>query len=119
MSCLGAQVLRYGAVVINPFRRTLTFQPYQSMQTSVAVNNQLPAIYYVEDALHRPAVGLVLPGSEEERLGFAQGDVILSINNRPVPSFAAFRQFPFVGGQTYTYFLRTADGKNKTIKKKM
>ena len=119
LSCLGADVLRFGNVIINPFRRTLTFQPFQPLQTSVVVNNQLPSIYYVEDPLHRPVVGLVLPGSEEERQGFTPGDVILSINNKTTPTFTAFRQYPFAKGQTYTFFLRSASGQTKTIRKRM
>ena len=46
-SHIGAPLLDYGAVVINPFRRQLVFQPYDGM-ASVTVANRLHDIVIVE-----------------------------------------------------------------------
>ena len=113
-STIGAALLDYGTVIINPKRRRLVFQPYDDGRLTV-VDNHLPDIYYVP--LHGMAsVGLVWEDSEPYRQGFRQGDVILQINDTPIRSFRQFTTFPFIKGMTYTLTIRDKEGRDKQVR---
>ena len=113
-STIGAALLAYGTVIINPKRRRLVFQPYDDGRLTV-VDNRLPDIYYVP--LHGMAsVGLVWEDSEPYRQGFRQGDIILQINDTPIRSFRQFTAFPFIKGMTYTMTLRDKEGRDKQVR---
>jgi hypothetical protein len=116
-SALGAGILDYGAVIINPLRHRLIFQPYDG-EATCTVDNTLPDIYYVPQK-GQPAVGLVWEDSDLYREGLRQGDVIVSIDDRPVNTFGQFMTFKYIAGHTYTYSVRDARGfmKKVTVKK--
>lgn len=111
---IGAALLNYGTVIINPHKRRLIFQPYDGGEGTM-VDNRLPDIYYVP--LHGMAsVGLVWEDSEPYRQGFRQGDIILQINDTPIRSFRQFTAFPFIKGMTYTLTLRDKEGRDKQVR---
>ena len=111
---IGAALLNYGTVIINPHKRRLTFQPYDGGEGTM-VDNHLPDIYYVPQ--HGMAsVGLVWEDSEPYRQGFRQGDIILQINDTPIRSFRQFTAFPFIKGMTYTMTLRDKEGRDKQVR---
>lgn len=113
-SAVGAGVLSYGAVIVNPKKMRLVFQPYAD-DTVCSVNNHLPDIYYIPRQGH-PTVGLVWEYSEAYRQGFRQGDVILKIDDTPIQSFRQFMAYGYIAGQTYTYTVRDANGLTKLVK---
>ena len=111
---IGAALLNYGTVIINPHKRRLIFQPYDGGEGTM-VDNHLPDIYYVPQ--HGMAsVGLVWEDSEPYRQGFRQGDIILQINDTPSRSFRQFTAFPFIKGMTYTMTLRDKEGRDKQVR---
>lgn len=113
-SLMGTGILKKGAMMIDPFRHTLTFLPYEA-SIGALVDNQVHDIYYIPDHQGRPTVGLVRPGSEYDRLGFRSGDLVVSVNNRSTPTLGSFINFGFVNGRRYTYLLQETSGRMKTI----
>ena len=113
-SHVGAPLLRYGSLVVNPFRRRLVFQPYAEGDSAVVANKQVEIAYVPRGG--RPAVGLVWEGGQAFRQGFRAGDLILKINGEAIDSFTAFLRYPFVSGQTYTYTVRDARGVTKEVR---
>lgn len=112
-SRIGSQLLQYGSVVVNPFKRRLKFQPFTA-EDSVSVGNKHANIAFVPvDGL--PTIGLIWPESEAYRLGMRQGDVILAVDNRRMLSFADFVAFHFVKGQKHLFRLRDLEGNIKEI----
>lgn len=113
-STIGAALLSYGSVIINPHKRRLIFQPYEGGEGTM-VDNHLPDIYYVP--LHGMAsVGLVWEDSDPYRQGFRQGDVILQINDTPIRSFRQFTTYPFIVGMTYTFTVRDKESRTKQVR---
>lgn len=112
-SRIGAEILRYGAIIINPFRRQITFLPYEDTQ-QLTPTSQPPQIAFVP--LHgMPSVGLVWPHSAPYKAGFRQGDIILQIDQRPIRSFSDFTQFKFHKGEAHRFILRDTNGINKCV----
>ena len=114
-SAVGSAIFDYGAVIINPRRNRLVFQPYDT-DSQCSVDNRLPDIYYIPNAQGLPTVGLVWENSEPYRQGFRQGDVILQIDNDPISSVGEFIRYPFIANQTYTVTVRDKRGETRLIK---
>ena len=114
-SAIGSALLDYGAVIINPRRRRLLFQPYER-SFQCWVDNRLPDIYYVPDRQGRPIVGLVWEQSEPYRQGFRQGDVITAVDGTPISSVADFTHYPFIANQTYTVTVSDKHGNIRLIR---
>ncbi len=112
-SKIGAPLLSYGSVIINPKRKTLTFIPFED-RAEITIDNKLQDISYVPHN-GRAMVGMVRNNSTPYRNGFRQGDIILSINSDEIYSFDAFRQYSFVRGERYVFLLRTHEGMFKKV----
>ena len=114
-STIGRDILRYGALVVNPFRKQLVFQPYAAgTSTDVQVEDDSADIFYVpRDG--KPTVGLVRQHSDMYKAGFRKGDVILSINGHATPDFSAFLRQGFVKGRKNTLVLRDVRGFKKEV----
>ena len=63
----------------------------------------------------RATVGLIWDQSQPYQAGMRQGDIILQIDQRLIPTFADFLRFRFVKGEPHTFRLLTADGTEKTV----
>ena len=113
-SKIGAAMLRYGAVIINGFRRYIRFQPYDDGD-SVNVSNKPLTTAYVPTDDGRASVGIVMPGSADYEAGLRQGDIIISIDGKAIASFAAFQRFTLVKGMTHKMRVLTQEGKVKDV----
>jgi hypothetical protein len=112
-SHLGAAVLDYGSLIINPHKRRLRFQPYDQQPFAQVNNPQLEIAFVEKDGL--PAVGLVWEGGIPYQQGFREGDTILQIDDRPVRSFQQFLRWAFEPGREYRFTLRDALGTQREV----
>lgn len=113
-SKIGAAMLRYGAVIINGFRRYIRFQPYDDGD-SVKVSNKPLTTAYVPTDDGRASVGIVMPGCADYEAGLRQGDIIISIDGKAIACFAAFQRFTLVKGMTHKMRVLTQEGKVKDV----
>lgn len=102
-SHLGSELLQHAALIFNPRRKQLIVQPFDGL-TDINVE-QPPIDKAVVNAGGRPMVGLVRPGSDVWEAGFREGDVLLSIDNKPIGSFADYVQRSYFIGHEYTFLV--------------
>ena len=112
-SHIGAPLLEYGALVINPFRRQLVFQPYDGI-TSVTVANHLHDIVIVESN-GRAMIGMVMQDGKAWRAGFRPNTIIESINGQPL-TFQQFLRYRWVRNLEYQFTLRMPNGMLTTLR---
>ena len=112
-SHIGAPLLDYGAVVINPFRRQLVFQPYDGM-ASVTVANRLHNIFIVERN-GRAMIGMVRQDSKAWQAGFRSNSIIQSVNGQPL-TFEQFLRYRWVRHQDYEFTLLLPNGMLTTLR---
>ena len=122
-SKIGAKLLDFGSVIINPFRKHITFQPYPNEVpsseegagvSSVHVGNKQFSLAFVPYK-GQAVVGLIWEGSPPYKAGMRQGDVILQIDQRPINSFADFQRFGFIKGECHRFRLRDQQGVEKIV----
>lgn len=113
-SRLGAAILGYGTITIDPFRRNIRFAPYDGADSVVVGNKPLSTAYVPTDDGHAQ-VGLILPESDNYKAGLRQGDIILAIDGKAINTFEAFLNYPFVQGRKHRLFVRTKEGQNKEV----
>lgn len=113
-SHLGAQLLEYGAVIFNPHRRRLIFQPYEHPYRTFVSNRQVEKAIINDKG--QAAVGLVWEGSEAYRAGLRQGDIILKADDQPIPSFADYLAFRPLSDHIYNITVRDSRGFQKEVK---
>ena len=107
-SRIGGELLRYGTLIIEPRRKTMTFQPYND-DMAIMVSNAQTNIAFIPQN-DRPVVGMVWEGGPHYRNGFRQGDMILQIDNQFINTFSDFLSFPFIEGRQHTFLVRSQDG---------
>ena len=112
-SHVGAQLLQYGAVVINPFRRQLVFQPYD-VAMSCQVPDRRPDIVMVEKD-GRAMVGMVREQGRAWQAGFRAGQVIERVDDRAL-TFDEFLAYRWVKGQEYNFTLQLPIGIQTTVR---
>ena len=111
-SHFGARLLEYGAVVINPFRRLLVFQPYDGIP-SVTVANRLHDIVIVERK-GLAMVGMVMQDSKAWVAGFRPNCIIESVNGQPL-TFELFLHYRWIRNQEYLFSIRLPQGITTTL----
>ena len=109
-SHVGAGVLEHCAVIINPHRRRLIFQPYEGYDRVVVDNRQTEIAFVADRGL--PVVGLVWEQGIPYQQGFRVGDVIIRIDGRPVNDFSSFALWPYEQGREYTFTVYRNDGQH-------
>ena len=112
-SHIGASLLDYGAVVINPFRRQLVFQPYDGT-ASITVANRLHDIVIVERN-GRAMIGMVMQGSKAWAAGFRPNTIIESVNGQPL-TFEQFLRYRWVRNLEYQFTLLLPHGQRTTLR---
>jgi len=113
-SHIGAALLQHAAVIIDPHRHKLCFQPYEDGDICF-VNNQTVEIAFVTER-GRPTVGLVWPQGIPYRQGFREGDVITHIDGVPVLSLTQFYQYPFMSGREHVFTVTDSHGISRDIR---
>lgn len=116
-SHIGAELLDYGSVIINPFKKRILFQPNKTKTDEITISNKQFQMYIIP-MNGRPAIGLIREESEAYRNGLRQGDIILKVNGRDIPSIAIFQQLHFKPGETYIYTVRHRNGTLQDVKVK-
>lgn len=111
-SHVGAPLLQYASLIINPFRRRLILQPYDN-QMSCMVSNRQPDIVIVEND-GQAMIGMVLNNSQAWADGFRFGQVIEQVNNKPI-TFAQFLRFKWVKDTKYRFTITLPQGARETI----
>lgn len=112
-SHIGTPLLDYGAVVINPFRRQLVFQPYDGM-TSVTVANRLHDIVIVERS-GRAMIGMVMQDGKAWQAGFRSNSIIESVNGQPL-TFQQFLRYHWVRNLKYEFTILQPNGMRTTLR---
>ena len=112
-SHIGASLLDFGAVVINPFRRLLVFQPYDGT-ASVTVANRLHDIVIVERN-GRAMIGMVMQDGKAWQAGFRPNTIIESVNGQPL-TFEQFLRYRWVRNMEYQFTLRLSQGITTTLR---
>ena len=112
-SHLGAAVLELGAVVFEPRRKRMRFEPYTSGDVCRVGNEQLEIAFVAERGM--PVVGLVWEQGEPYRCGFREGDAVVAIDDRPVHSLGQFHRWGFERGRAYRFTLRDRKGRQRVV----
>ena len=112
-SSLGAAVLNYGAMIFNPHKKRVRFQPYNQQTEVLIANKQLDIAFVPERGM--ASVGLIWEQGEPYQLGFRQGDIILKIDDSIVMDFTQFVSWPFIIGREYRFTVRGRDGLTRVI----
>ena len=113
-SHIGAKLLELGAVVFNPRRKRMRFEPYSGKRHTVVSNPQLEKAIINDNG--RPMVGLVWEQSDAYRAGLREGDIILQAENQPIRSFAEYLAFRPLIGMVYTFTVLSSEGVKKEVK---
>lgn len=106
-SHIGAAILEYGAMIINPRKKRMRFQPFAGIPVSVD-NEQLDIAFVADHGM--PCVGLVWEQGEPYRQGFRQGDIIVAIDGNEVSTFSQFIAWPFIIGHEHRFTVKGLDG---------
>ena len=112
-SKIGSPLLNHGALIINPTKKRLTLLPYNGTD-SVTIGNEQMSVAFVP-ANGRAAVGLIWDGSEAYQAGLRQGDIILKIDDKPIPTFLDFTAFRFIKDHRHHFLVRDKEGKEKDV----
>lgn len=113
-SHVGAPLLSYGAVVLNPRKHQLRFLPYNESRACEVNNRQLDIAFVSEGG--RPVVGLVWERSDAYEQGLREGDIVVKIDGRTVPDFATFSYWHYEPGREYTFTLQDRRGFQREVK---
>ena len=108
VSRIGAEIFKYGSVVMNPRRKELIFQPRDSATTCMVSNEQMDIAFIPVKG--RPTVGMIWEGSRHYRNGFRKGDLIISIDDQGIRTFAQFLAYPFIKDHRHRFTVMGTDG---------
>lgn len=112
-SAVGAALLRYGTLVINPFRRRMKFRPYNGADSVHIGNRQSDMWFVMKDG--KVIVGMVFEHGKAYRAGMRQGDVVLKVNGRAIRNLGDLGRVPLAEGHTYTFVLADKRGFSKQV----
>ena len=107
-SRIGAEILRYGSVVMNPRRKEIIFQPRDSANMCMISNEQMDIAFIPVKG--KPTVGMIWEGSQHYRNGFRQGDLIIGIDGQSINTFEQFLGYPFIKDHRHRFTIMGSDG---------
>ena len=112
-SHIGAPLLRYGVMIIDPFRKQLVFQPYDGL-TSYVVANHRPDVVIVEKE-GKAMIGMVMEQGKAWEAGFRHDYIIEKVDGEPI-TFDQFNSYRWVKDQEYEFTLRLPIGILTTLR---
>lgn len=112
-SHVGAPLLDYGALVINPFSRQLVFQPYDGI-SSITVANRLHDIVIVERN-GRAMIGMVRQDGKAWQAGFRSNSVIEQVNGQPL-TFQQFLSYHWIRNMEYEFTILLPNGLRTSLR---
>uniref|UniRef100_A0AB33JHV5 PDZ domain-containing protein n=1 Tax=Prevotella sp. GTC17262 TaxID=3236797 RepID=A0AB33JHV5_9BACT len=112
-SRIGGSILQYGTVIINPFERRLTFAPYNGKDSVRVGNRQLGVAFTPHKG--RAGVGLIFEKSAAYQAGLREGDIILKIDGRTIPTFQDFLNFRLTENQCHVFTVFSRNGKMREV----
>ena len=112
-SHIGAPLLRYGVMIIDPFRKQLVFQPYDGL-TSYVVANHRPDVVIVEKE-GKAMIGMVMEQGKAWEAGFRHDYIIEKVDGEPI-TFDQFSSYRWVKDQEYEFTLRLPIGIHTTLR---
>ena len=112
-SHVGARLLEYGAVVFNPRRKRMRFQPYNEQSYCYVDNEQLQKAIVNDGG--RPTIGLVWEHSEAYQAGLREGDVLIKADDRNIGTFDDYVAFRPLRGHQYKFTVRDKRGFLKEV----
>ena len=114
-SHLGASIMKYASVTFNPFRKTVCFQPYNG-ENSLTVSNRQMEKAIVPNKNGQPMIGLIWEKSELYNAGLRAGDIILSIDGRPLYSVTDYQMFLPIKNYVHLFTVKNRNGIINEIK---
>lgn len=114
---VGAEVLKYGSMIFNPYKKSITFQPYGNT-SKINITEKTPNIEfsYQEGKI---VIGTINPQSEPYKDGARQGDVLVEVNGLEIDDVCTFYNMAWIILKQPTYKmiikLRDAQGNVKSV----
>lgn len=99
-SHLGAKLLDYGKVIINPYKKKLIFQPYNGKDSCIVENSQ--NVIEIVERNGKAMVGMIIEQSKAWDAGFRYGCIIEKVNGQPI-NFEQFFNFGWIKNQKYQF----------------
>ena len=112
-SKVGAAILSYGTFVINPKRKRIKFWSYTG-GNNLEVNNHIDDVSYMEQD-SKTVVASIRHTSEYYKDGFREGDIVVSVDDKPIGTLDEFNAIKFEKGKSYKFILLDSRGFNKEI----
>lgn len=112
-SHVGAQILQYGAMVIDPFRKYLVFQPYDGVSSCQVPDRRADIVMVEKDG--KAMVGVVMEQGRAWQAGFRHDYIIEKVDGEPI-TFDQFNSYRWVKDQEYEFTLRLPIGILTTLR---
>ena len=112
-SHVGAQILEYGAMIIDPFRKHLVFQPYDGAASCQVPDRRADIVMVEKDG--KAMVGVVMEQGRAWQAGFRHDYIIEKVDGEPI-TFDQFNSFRWVRDQEYEFTIRLPIGILTTLR---
>ena len=112
-SHVGAQILEYGAMIIDPFRKQLVFQPYDGAVSCQVPDRRADIVMVEKDG--KAMVGVVMEQGRAWQAGFRHDYIIEKVDGEPI-TFDQFNSFRWVRDLEYEFTIRLPIGILTTLR---
>ena len=112
-SHVGAQMLEYGAMIIDPFRKQLVFQPYDGAVSCQVPDRRADIVMVEKDG--KAMVGVVMEQGRAWQAGFRHDYIIEKVDGEPI-TFDQFNTYRWVKDQEYEFTIRLPIGILTTLR---
>jgi len=118
----GSEVLKYGSMLFNPYKKSMTFQPYGNT-SKINITEKAPNIVFSFQK-EKIVIGTINPQSDPYKQGARQGDVVVELNDKAIDDVCTFygMTWNILRQPTYKMKLKLRDAqgnvKSVTVEKK-